>query len=55
MPVHLLYAAQGLVPRKLRSFLEFAAPLLRTILVDDQKKLEQGELTPSGRARIKAR
>ena len=51
MPVHLIHAGQGLVPRKLRSFIEFAAPRLRKILADDQKKLERGELRPSGRAR----
>jgi DNA-binding transcriptional LysR family regulator len=56
MPVHLVHAGQGLVPRKLRSFLEFAAPRLRKILVDDQKKLERGELRPSGYVRkVKAR
>jgi LysR substrate binding domain len=51
MPVHLIHAGQGLVPRKLRSFIEFAAPRLRKILTDEQRKLEAGELRPSGRAR----
>jgi DNA-binding transcriptional LysR family regulator len=51
MPVHLIHSGQGLVPRKLRSFLEFAAPRLRKALAEDQKKLERGELKPGNRAR----
>jgi hypothetical protein len=50
MPVHLIHAEQGLVPRKLRSFIEFAAPRLRRILAEEQRKLEHGELRPSSRA-----
>jgi DNA-binding transcriptional LysR family regulator len=55
MPVHLIHSGQGLVPRKLRSFLEYAAPRLRKILTDDQKKLERGEIRPSSRLKGKAR
>ena len=55
MPVHLIHSGQGLVPRKLRSFLEFTAPRLRKVLAEDQKKLERGELRPSGRAKVVAR
>ena len=51
MPVHLIHAGQGLAPRKLRSFIEFATPRLRKILAVDQKQLERGELRPGGRAR----
>jgi DNA-binding transcriptional LysR family regulator len=51
MPVHLIQAGQGLVPRKLRSFIEFAAPRLRKILAEEQRKLERGEVRPSSRAR----
>jgi DNA-binding transcriptional LysR family regulator len=51
MPVHLIHAGQGLVPRKLRSFIEFAAPRLRKILAEEQRKLARGELQPSNRAR----
>jgi DNA-binding transcriptional LysR family regulator len=39
MPVHLIHAAQGRLPLKMRSFLEFAAPRLRTSLEDDEVKL----------------
>src|ERR1700754_387640 len=55
MPVHLIHSGQGLVPRKLRSFLEYAGPRLRNILTDDQKKLERGEVRPSSRPKRKAR
>src|ERR1700749_159576 len=51
MPVHLIYSGQGLVPHKLRSFLDFAAPCLRKVLAEDQKKLERGVLRPTGHAR----
>jgi DNA-binding transcriptional LysR family regulator len=51
MPVHLIHSGQGLVPRKLRSFLDFAAPRLRKILAEDQKKLERGVLRVTGRTR----
>ena len=39
LPVHLLHAAQGRLPLKMRSFLEFAAPLLRKSLESDAAKL----------------
>ena len=51
MPVYLIHAGQRLVPRKLRSFLEYAAPRLRKILSEDQKKLERGELRSNSRAK----
>ena len=35
-PVHLLYGIQGLVPLKLRAFLDFAAPRLRERLLPDE-------------------
>lgn len=39
MPVHLIHAAQGRLPLKMRSFLEFAAPRLRKSLKVDEVKL----------------
>jgi DNA-binding transcriptional LysR family regulator len=39
MPVHLIHAAQGRLPLKMRSFLEFAAPRLRKSLQTDEVKL----------------
>ena len=39
LPVHLLHAAQGRLPLKMRSFLEFAAPRLRKSLESDEVKL----------------
>lgn len=39
MPVHLIHAAQGRLPLKMRSFLEFAAPRLRKPLKVDEVKL----------------
>jgi hypothetical protein len=39
LPVHLVHAGQGLLPLKMRSFLEFAAPRLRKALLADQKML----------------
>jgi DNA-binding transcriptional LysR family regulator len=39
MPVHLIHAAQGRLPLKMRSFLEFAAPRLRKQLESDEAKL----------------
>ncbi len=54
MPVHLIHSGQGLVPHKLRSFLDFAAPRLRKVLAEDQKKLERGVLRPTSRARKSA-
>src|ERR1700748_81157 len=50
-PVHLIHAGQGLVPRKLRSFVDYAAPRLRKMLAEEQGKLERGELRPSSRGR----
>ena len=39
MPVHLVHAAQGRLPLKMRSFLEFAAPRLRKFLERDEATL----------------
>jgi DNA-binding transcriptional LysR family regulator len=39
MPVHLIHAAQGRLPLKMRSFLEFAAPRLRKSLERDEATL----------------
>src|ERR1700755_83749 len=39
LPVHLIHAAQGRLPLKMRSFLEFAAPRLRKSLDSDEVKL----------------
>lgn len=39
MPVNLVHAGQGLLPLKMRRFLEFAAPRLRKVLAADQSKL----------------
>ena len=35
IPVHLLHAGQGLLPVKIRAFLEFAAPRLRAALAGE--------------------
>ena len=39
VPVHMIHAHQGLLPLKIRRFLEFAAPRIRRSLVADQKTL----------------
>jgi DNA-binding transcriptional LysR family regulator len=39
-PVHIIHAGQGLMPLKMRSFLEFAVPRLRKALTDDQSRLD---------------
>jgi DNA-binding transcriptional LysR family regulator len=39
IPVQLVHAHQGLLPLKMRRFLEFAAPRLRKSLLASQKKL----------------
>ena len=38
-PVHIIHAGQGLLPLKMRRFLEFAAPRLRKVLADDNSKI----------------
>ena len=38
-PVHILHPGQGLLPLKMRRFLEFAVPRLRKALTEDQNKL----------------
>jgi hypothetical protein len=52
MPVHLIHAAQGRLPLKMRSFLEFAAPRLRRSLQIDELKLAT---KPSRPATIKTK
>lgn len=44
IPVHLIHAHQGLLPLKMRRFLEFAAPLIRKSLLAAQRQLG-GELS----------
>ena len=39
IPVHLIHAGRSLLPLKMRSFLEFAAPRLRKSLAREQQKL----------------
>lgn len=39
IPVHLIHAHQGLLPLKMRRFLEFAAPRIRKSLLASQKRL----------------
>jgi len=39
IPVHLIHAGRSLLPLKMRSFLEFAAPRLRKSLAREQEKL----------------
>ena len=39
IPIHLVHAHQGLLPLKMRSFLEFAAPRVRRSVLAVQKKL----------------
>jgi DNA-binding transcriptional LysR family regulator len=53
MPVYLIHAAQGRLPLKMRSFLEFAAPRLRKSLESDELKLSAKPLRlVSARARV---
>lgn len=33
LPINLVYAAQRLIPQKLRAFLDYATPRLRAVLV----------------------
>jgi DNA-binding transcriptional LysR family regulator len=42
VPVHLMHAAQGRLPLKMRRFLDFAAPRLRKSLLADEASLAQG-------------
>ena len=42
MPVHLMHAAQGRLPLKMRLFLDFATPLLRKSLLADEAALTKG-------------
>jgi len=42
VPVHLMHAAQGRLPLKMRLFLDFAAPRLRKSLLADEAALAQG-------------
>jgi DNA-binding transcriptional LysR family regulator len=39
-PVHIIHAGQGLLPLKLRRFLEFTAPRLRKVLAEDESRLD---------------
>jgi DNA-binding transcriptional LysR family regulator len=45
-PVYLLHTGQGLLPVKMRSFLEFAAPHLRKSLAEDESRLAAGGRGP---------
>ncbi len=51
IPVHLIHAHQGLLPLKMRRFLEFAAPRIRKALAASQKQPggEKGESGDAGR------
>jgi DNA-binding transcriptional LysR family regulator len=40
IPIHLIHAHQGLLPLKMRRFLDFAAPRIRKSLLESQAKLE---------------
>jgi len=40
IPIHLIHAHQGLLPLKMRRFLDFAAPRIRKSLLASQEKLE---------------
>jgi DNA-binding transcriptional LysR family regulator len=42
VPVHLMHAAQGRLPLKMRRFLDFAAPRLRKSLLVDEASLAKG-------------
>jgi DNA-binding transcriptional LysR family regulator len=42
IPIHLIHAHQGLLPLKMRRFLEFAAPRIRKTVLAAQKKLGYG-------------
>jgi DNA-binding transcriptional LysR family regulator len=44
IPVHLIHAHQGLLPLKMRRFLEFAAPRIRKSLLASQKKLGEASV-----------
>lgn len=52
IPVHLVHAGQGLLPLKMRSFLEFAVPRLRKALAADPS--QPGTEAPGSRARSQA-
>ena len=43
IPIHFVHAHQGLLPLKMRRFLEFAAPRVRKSVLATQKKLGYGE------------
>ena len=47
IPVHLIHAGRSLLPLKMRSFLEFAAPRLRKSLAREQEKLASRKDRPS--------
>jgi len=47
IPVHLIHAGRSLLPLKMRSFLEFAAPRLRKSLAREQQKLVAQKLRRS--------
>jgi DNA-binding transcriptional LysR family regulator len=42
IPIHFLHAHQGLLPLKMRRFLEYAAPRIRRSVLTTQKKLGYG-------------
>jgi hypothetical protein len=52
VPVHLVYAARGPLPVKLRAFLDFATPRLRARLADDAPR--RGAAKRGGEARVPA-
>jgi DNA-binding transcriptional LysR family regulator len=54
MPVHLIHAAQGRLPLKMRSFLEFATPRLRKSLESDEAKLSAKPPKPAPAKPLKA-
>jgi hypothetical protein len=46
MPVHLVHTGQALLPLKMRKFIEFAAPRLRSSLAADLAKLSTRPIRP---------
>ncbi len=47
LPVHLIHAGQGLLPLKMRRFLDFAAPRLRQSLAADEARPDPAGDSPA--------
>jgi hypothetical protein len=49
LPVNLIHAGQGLLPLKMRSFLDSTVPLIRKSLADEQSKLDVSRVSMTER------